>query len=78
MLHLLRFPETSAINHAVVAFAARENEGAYEFSLYDPNLPDAPVTLRFDRTLRAFEFPRTHYFEGGSLHAYEVYHHWCY
>jgi len=74
VLHLLRFPETGTINHAVVAYAVRESEDAYEFDLYDPNQPDTPVTLRFDRAGRRFELPRNQYFEGGPLHAYEVYH----
>jgi hypothetical protein len=74
VLHLLRFPETSTINHAVVAFAVREDAAGYEFDLYDPNAPAAPVTLRFDRAARTFELPCSAYFEGGPLHAYEVYH----
>lgn len=76
VLHLLRFPDVSAINHAVVAFSVRELEDAWEFMLYDPNQPMAPVTLRFDRTRRSFEFPRNAYFEGGPLHVYEVYDRW--
>jgi hypothetical protein len=73
-LHLLRFLEKGAFSHAVVAFAVRESAAAYEFDVYDPNAPAAPVTLRFDRAARTFELPRSAYFEGGSLHAYEVYH----
>lgn len=76
VLHLVRFPDTDAINHAVVAFGVRETEDAWEFTLYDPNQPMAPVTLRFDRARRSFEFPRNAYFEGGPLHVYEVYDRW--
>lgn len=78
VLHLMRFPQTGAINHAVVAFAVRETEAAYEFSLYDPNQPAAPITLHFDRVARRFELERNVYFEGGPLHAYQVYHRWYY
>jgi hypothetical protein len=78
VLHLMRFPQTGAINHAVVAFAVRETEEAWEFSLYDPNQPAAPVALRFDRTRRRFELERNAYYQGGPLHAYQVYHRWYY
>ena len=72
VVHLVRFPGLE-INHAVVIYDARETEDEIRFAVYDPNSPESPTRLAFDRKKRTFEFPRNKSFEGGLVQAYEVY-----
>src|SRR5665213_1047536 len=69
--HIVTFPRLT-INHAVLLFGATANE----FQAYDPNICDKPLTLVYDPARRCFEFPRTHYFAGGRVNAYEIYRGW--
>lgn len=73
IVHLVTFPIIT-INHAVLIYAARETEKVIEFSVYDPNHPEAPGELTYDRASRTFIFPATNYFEDGPVNVYEVYH----
>jgi hypothetical protein len=73
VVHLVRFPHIT-INHAVVLFGYEDAGAEIRFSAYDPNHPDAPRTLRFDRTSRTFFFTRTDYFAGGRVDVYQIYH----
>ena len=73
VVHLVRFPSLK-INHAVLLFAAREGDSTIEFSTYDPNAPDRPTTLTYDRATRTFRFPANFYFPGGRVDVYEIYH----
>jgi hypothetical protein len=73
ILHLIRFPHVT-INHAVLVFGAAESETGIRFWLYDPNTPEQPMPLDYDRATRTFLLPRNHYFEGGRVDAYEIYH----
>jgi hypothetical protein len=77
VVHLVRFPQLS-INHAVLVFDARETEKEIEFMVYDPFDPMKPAVLTFDRSTRTFRFPRSPYFIGGKVDAYEIYRTWCY
>jgi len=77
IIHLSRFPQLT-INHAVLLFAIEESEPEIRFSAYDPNIPDTPVTLTFDRASRTFYWPRSHYFGGGRVNVYQIYHRWNY
>ena len=77
ILHLLRFPELS-INHAVLLFGWKEVGNEIVFDVYDPNAPDKPSTLQFDKVESKFQFPRNNYFPGGEVKAYEVYRNWLY
>jgi hypothetical protein len=77
VVHLVRFPGLQ-INHAVVVFDAVEEERGVQFSVYDPNTATGPVTLRFDRVRRQFEFASTAYYRGGPLKVYEIYRGICY
>ena len=72
VVHLVRFPSLK-INHAVLLYAAREGDSTIEFSTYDPNTPDQPTTLTYDRATRTFRFPTNNYFPGGRVDVYEVY-----
>jgi hypothetical protein len=72
VVHLVRFPKIT-INHAVVLFDAAETEREIVFQTYDPNYPDKPVVLTYDRQSRSFNFPANSYFAGGPINVYEIY-----
>jgi hypothetical protein len=76
-IHIVRFPSL-AINHAALIYAATESDHQIQFSTYDPNTPDAPIAITFDRSSRTFSLPATLYFPGGSVDVYEVWHAWNY
>jgi hypothetical protein len=73
IVHLVRFPKIE-INHALLLFDYTESEQGISFSAYDPNAPDTPVPLAFDRASRTFLLERSAYFAGGRVDVYEVYH----
>lgn len=75
--HAVRFPQLS-INHAIVLFAGQKSEKEIQFSAYDPNVPDKPITLTFNRAERCFLFPASDYFIGGRVNVYQVYRDWDY
>ncbi len=77
VVHVLRFPKLS-INHALLAFGVHESPQTIVFDTYDPNQPDAPVELTYDRARRSFSLAANKYFPGGMVRAYEVYNHWYY
>lgn len=77
VVHLVRFPQLT-INHAILVFDEEGSEKEIRFQAYDPNLPGAPVTLRFNRETRTFSLPASIYFPGGRVDAYEIYHRWDY
>jgi hypothetical protein len=72
IVHLVRFPRIS-INHAMLLFAYAESADSIRFQAYDPNAPDAPVTLTYHRASRTFTLPRSSYFGGGRVDVYEIY-----
>jgi len=72
VVHLLRFPQLT-LNHAVLVIAATQAEQEILFSIYDPNQPDAPETLRFDRASRTFTLPANRYWPGGRVDVYGIY-----
>lgn len=73
VLHLVRFPRI-AINHAVLAYDYEDAGAELRFLVYDPNAPEQPATLRYERASRTFQFPRNAYFQGGRVDVYEIYH----
>ncbi len=75
--HVVNFPSLS-INHAVLLFSAKESGERVEFSAYDPNNPAKPLTVRFEKATHTFSLPLTHYYPGGPVDLYQVYHHWNY
>ena len=77
VVHLVRFPSLT-INHAVVLFDATETADGIEFATYDPNAPERPVSLTYDRASRSFSFPTNFYFPGGRVDVYEIYRNGCY
>jgi hypothetical protein len=72
VVHLVRFPQLT-INHALLLFDAAETDREIRFTAYDPNDPQQPVLLTFQRASRRFEFPANDYFGGGKVDVYEVY-----
>jgi len=77
VVHLVRFPSLT-INHAVALFDAQDTADSIEFEAYDPNSPEKPATLTYDRARRSFSFPTNAYFPGGRVDVYEIYRNWCY
>ncbi len=75
--HIVRFPALS-INHALLLFEAEETSGSIDFLAYDPNDPSKPLGLTFERETRRFVLPVTHYYPGGRVDVYQVYHRWNY
>jgi hypothetical protein len=77
VVHVVRFPQLS-INHALLVFAAKPMDKTIEFDVYDPNKPDSPKTLTYDRATRTFSFPGNDYWPGGRVDVYEIYRDWNY
>jgi hypothetical protein len=73
IVHVVRFPNIT-INHALLLFEVERQGEAIRFEAYDPNTPQHPRTLTFDQTTRRFLFPETHYFAGGPVNVYQIYH----
>lgn len=71
-VHVFRFPQLT-INHALLAYASRDRGTKVEFETSDPNLPDAPLILNYEKETRRFTLPPTIYFKGGQVEAYCVY-----
>ncbi|MBU6399770.1 MAG: hypothetical protein KGS61_05580 [Verrucomicrobia bacterium] len=75
IVHLVRFPSLT-INHGVGLFAAQRTETGFSFQVYDPNDPDRPVTLSFDRARRTFDLPANRYWPGGRVDVIEIFRPW--
>jgi len=77
VVHVFRFPQLT-INHAILLFHANQTPDKILFQAYDPNKPDQPTALTFDRATRTFSLPGNDYFPGGRLNVYEIYRAWDY
>jgi hypothetical protein len=77
IVHLVRFPQLT-INHGIVLFDFAETGAEIRYAAYDPNIPDHPAELIYDRATRTFLFPRNHYWQGGRVDVLEVYRGWLY
>jgi hypothetical protein len=77
VVHVARFPQLT-INHSVLVFDAKQTDREILFSVYDPNKPDSPKVLTYDRASRTFTFPGNDYWPGGRVDVYEVYRSWDY
>jgi hypothetical protein len=73
VVHVVRFPRLT-INHAMLLFGFAESGDGIEFLAYDPNYPEKPALLRYERRTRTFTLPFNSYFAGGRVDVYEVYH----
>jgi hypothetical protein len=72
LVHLFRFPRIT-INHGIVLYRFIETDGSIEFTAYDPNIPEHPVTLVFEKNRRVFTFAPNIYWGGGVLSVMEIY-----
>lgn len=72
VVHIFCFPALT-INHAILLFDATESEKKIHFAVYDPNIPEKPLELIYDKAARQFSFPATFYFKGGAVDVYEIY-----
>ena len=59
----------------VVLDGARTSAGA-EFVAYDPNEPERPARLTYDRDLRTFSLPANRYWRGGALNVFQIFRRW--
>ena len=75
LVHLLRFPSL-AINHGMVVFEGTRTSAGAEFLAYDPNDPERPARLSYDRARRAFSLPANRYWRGGELNVFEIFRRW--
>jgi hypothetical protein len=72
IIHVVTFPRLT-INHVLMVFGGSTSGEVVEFQCYDPNICEKPIILMYNRAERTFIFPRTHYFPGGKVNAYEIY-----
>lgn len=77
LVHLFCFPKLT-INHGIALFGFAESEAAIEFDAYDPNIPENPVKLVYEKQRRQFTFAPNRYWGGGVLKAMEIYADWPY
>jgi hypothetical protein len=77
LVHLFRFPRIT-INHGIVLNGFAETEWAVEFEAYDPNIPEHPVKLVYERGRRVFTFAPSIYWGGGDLNVMEIFCDWPY
>lgn len=72
LVHLFRFPRIT-INHGIVLYRFVESERQIEFTAYDPNIPEHPVTLVYEKGRRVFTFAANIYWGGGVLSVMEIF-----
>ena len=77
LVHVVRFPSLR-INHAMLIYDFKETDEAIEFTAYDPNDPNHPLPLTFNRAQKRFLMPPTNYFPGGRVDIYEIFYAWNY
>lgn len=77
LVHLFCFPHIT-INHGIVLYGFAETESQIEFEAYDPNIPEHPVKLVYEKNRRAFTFAPNIYWGGGVLGVMEIFCDWPY
>jgi hypothetical protein len=63
----------SELNHTVVAYAFTATPDVVEFTIWDPNEPDAPGALSFDRVARRFWASRLYDTKPGPIRVFRMY-----
>jgi hypothetical protein len=61
------------LNHTVVAFESRDGATALDVVVWDPNNPDAPGVITFDRRSRRFAATRVYDTEPGVIRVFRMY-----
>jgi hypothetical protein len=70
---ITNFP-TIELNHTVVVYAYHAHDQQHiEFSVYDPNDPGVPGTIRFDSRARRFSATRVYNTSVGPIRAFRMY-----
>jgi hypothetical protein len=77
LAHLFRFPRIT-INHGIVLYGLAESDQTMEFEAYDPNIPEHPVKLVYERQRQVFTFAPSRYWGGGGLSVVEIFCDWPY
>ena len=72
LVHLFRFPRIT-INHGIALYRFVETEEKIEFTAYDPNIPEHPVILVYEKKRRAFTFAPSIYWGGGVVSVMEIF-----
>jgi hypothetical protein len=72
LVHLFRFPRIT-INHGIVLYRFADSTDTIEFEAYDPNIPEHPVTLIYEKKRRVFTFAPNIYWGGGVLSVVEIF-----
>ena len=72
LVHLFRFPRIT-INHGIVLYRFADSARDIEFEAYDPNIPEHPVTLVYEKQRRVFTFAPNIYWGGGVLSVMEIF-----
>ena len=75
IIHLVKFPALT-INHGMILFAAMETKNTVAFSAYDPNDPQQPARLTYDRAKQTFSLPPNRYWAGGELDIIGIFRSW--
>ena len=75
IVHLVQFPALT-INHGMILFEVAATEAGWAFSACDPNDPQKPATLMFDKAARQFSLPANAYWAGGALKIIEIFASW--
>jgi hypothetical protein len=77
LVHLTCFPHLT-INHGMLLTGAKETADEILFTAYDPNDPNTPATITYNRCRRTFTLPANRYFAGGRVDVYQIYRNWIY
>jgi hypothetical protein len=60
----------------MVLFEAEESAATIRFQAYDPNDPEKPSVLSYERGKKMFSLPANLYWAGGFLNVIEIYRSW--
>jgi hypothetical protein len=75
IVHLVQFPALT-INHGMILFDVADTEMGWTFSAYDPNNPEKPAIIMFNKSSRQFSMPANAYWAGGALNIIEIFASW--
>lgn len=62
------------LNHTVVVFRANDRVDRVDFAIWDPNEPDVPGTVTFDRIAQRFFASDMFAVRPGEIRAFRMYH----
>jgi hypothetical protein len=75
IIHLVLFPKLT-INHGMMLFDVIETGDEIRFQAYDPNDPEKPTLLSFNRSTETFFLPANRYWAGGKLDVIQIFRSW--